>query len=247
MHAYRTAHGDPTPDATKAAQPLAVIHRARVARSVAGAVLAIVAVTALGWSLRSDDRGPARLLLLSWPIAVVAYVSTRAVLRVTGPAMTVGLVAAERRLYGLEVASVALPLTGVAFAAPLTLHSVVAVMDGDLGGFARWMQMTTVLVGHAHHALAIHGWVFASSLHRTRRGEPLEHTWPGALATAVVVSAVPGIVVFAIPPVLVLLTGFFFIPACYLFVQDTLMDERARVRRALRPLDTERAFARRAS
>jgi hypothetical protein len=246
MYSYRTAHCDSTQDTTRAAQALAVIHRARVARSVAGAVLALVAVGALGWSLESEERGPARLLLLAWPVAIVAYVSTRVMLRVTGRGMTVDLVTAEHRLYELEILSVALPLTGVAFASPLTLHSLIAGIDGDLVGFSRWMRMSVILVGHAHLALAIYAWLFADSLHHTRRGEPLERSWLGALGTAVFVSAVPGIVVFAIPPVLALLTGLFFIPPCYLFVQESLMAERARVRGVLR-LDTGRAFARRAS
>jgi hypothetical protein len=225
-------------------EALARIYRARFARGLAGVVLATLAIASMAWALTLDrsvanemEHGPAALLLMSWPAAIASYLFARVFLAAADAGREHRVTVAERSLFSMETASIALPLAGIAFAAPLTLHAGVAVLDGELRGFADWMRISAVLVGHAHLALAGHGLLFARTLHRARSGEEsqrvrVERSWLGGLGVAVMCGIVPGIVLIGIPPVLVLVTGVVFIPASYMTLQIIFAHERAVVRRA---------------
>ena len=244
---YRTFGSDADLAARTAPPSLVSIYHARFARSLAGAVLTVLATTALAWSITFDrstwtesDYGPAALLLVSWPVALGTYLLARALLRATRVARRLDIVLAERSLFGLEVASIALPLAGIAFAAPLTLHAAVGALKGDLNGFVEWMKFSAIIVGHAHLALAAHGWMFARELHRKPSTDEqisvrVERSWLGGLA--VMCGIVPGVVLIGIPPLLVLVTGVVFVPVSYFVLKTIFANERATIRKAFAAAD----------
>jgi hypothetical protein len=134
-----------------------------------------------------------------------------------------------------EFAAVALPLTGISLLAPLTLHWVVAVAflggaSSDEGFRTAWIPVSALIVGHAHLALVIACVWWARSL-RTR--EALEarllinRTWGTALAVTVATACVPGVVLLALPPILVALTGLVFVPWMFRAMAAVLVRERA--------------------
>ena len=139
-------------------------------------------------------------------------------------------IAADR----LERASVALPLMGLALLAPLTIHWLVYVVAnlGDLSHthhFDEWIAMSLVIVGHAHLVLAFLAYRFATKLRRSAAADPAaapgKHGWI-ALAFTTLAGAVPGIVLFAIPPVLVAVTGLVFVPLGFYAVGRRALAER---------------------
>ena len=224
---------------------LDLIYRARVARAAAGAVLGLVAAFVIGSALFNRDSSaqrdalPLQLLLAAWPLALLTYALARAAGRLSAlvaPAVETTAARTEQRLYHVEVASIALPLVGLAFAAPLTLHAGVAALFGNTSGFGAWMALSGMIVGHAHLALALHGWFFARALHRTPANVPLQDGQgaAGAMILLGLCGTVPGVVLLAIPPLLVLVTGTLFVPLAYLAARRTMERERADVARALR-------------
>ena len=136
--------------------------------------------------------------------------------------------------------SVALPLMGLAMLAPLTIHLAVALVVGwmvpaasfDGGGYDGWILSSVVIVGHAHVVLAICGWRFAKRIQVRDRLE-LEtrrhRDWLRAWGFTALASAIPGALLLAIPPLLVLVTGLVFIPAAYLRMTTRVIRERVMI------------------
>jgi hypothetical protein len=195
------------------------------------------------------------LLVGAWPAALVAGLASCAAARaLTSRALDVPLVlsgdpaadlarfeAADplRRLrelaQRLEFGSVALPLAALSLVAPLSIHAVVCVLLG--GGvwvplaeeFGTWIGISALIVGHAHLVLLAMAVGWASSLRRSETSvlrAGVHRSWGRALIVTVGVSAVPGIVLVAIPPLLVLLTGLAFVPAMYLAAAKRVERER---------------------
>jgi hypothetical protein len=248
MDTYRTLHSRAHADLLH--PNLAVIFRIRVARVMFGVVLgasAIVSVLLAGpleglLGAETEQLAPIALLM-SWPLAAAAYLATRGLLRAANATADADIVTQERRLYAIEVAGIALPLAGIAFATPLTLHSFVAMLGGTFEKFGEWMIVSGAVVGHAHLGLALHGWLgFARGLHRTPSTEKLrvglDRSWAGALAVAVACAAVPGVILVALPPVIVLVTGIAFIPIVYGAMERTFARERRTIAHALGALTT---------
>jgi hypothetical protein len=136
----------------------------------------------------------------------------------------------------LERASVALPLMATALLAPLTLHAVVyaagLAFGGDLGKFAAfdgWIALSLVVVGQAHVVLAVFGYRFASKL-RSVATEDIDDEGKTfarkALWWTVLASAVPGAVLYLLPPVLTLLTGLVLSPAMFWTMSKLVIAER---------------------
>lgn len=129
----------------------------------------------------------------------------------------------------LETASVALPLAGLALTAPLAIHALVAWVTTRGEGFHAWMSLSVMLVGHAHLALALCAALFARKLRGTPGVLIAEGTgragWR-ALGVAALVAAVPGIVLLAVPPVLVFVTGALFVPASFAAAGRCVVRER---------------------
>jgi uncharacterized membrane protein YhdT len=140
--------------------------------------------------------------------------------------------ALAHRVSRLETGSVAATLVGWALLAPLTLHLLVAaalarsLADG-LHDFDRWIEASLVLTGVAHVTLALLGCRYAKKLRAWdhERDDAPTAGW-SALGWTILASCVPGIVALAIPPLLVALTGFVFVPATFGFMRWRTTEER---------------------
>jgi hypothetical protein len=140
--------------------------------------------------------------------------------------------AVTHRANRLEHASVAATLVGWALLAPLSLHLLVAAAFSDswvgcVRSFDGWIDASLVLTGIAHLTLALLGWRFANKL---RGWDHESHDAPkggwAAWGWTILASCVPGIIAFAIPPLIVAVTGAVFIPATYSFMRSRISDER---------------------
>lgn len=131
---------------------------------------------------------------------------------------------------GLERSSVALPLMMFALLMPLTIQAIVynPLGFGDSDKFDSWIMMSLVIVGHCHLVLAYLGWRFARNMRSwstqiladKRHREGLV-----AWAITVAVSCFPGIILIAIPPILVAVTGFF-VPIAFYVMARRVVSER---------------------
>jgi hypothetical protein len=130
----------------------------------------------------------------------------------------------------LERRSVAWPLVGASLILPLTLHLPFGVMlnrSNFLESFDWWICASLVLVLPAHLLLAFLSWRFARTLSRWTPSslQPLGSGW-AVFGWVCVAGLVPGVVLFAIPPILVALTGLAFIPAMFSIMRRRVLDER---------------------
>jgi len=222
---------------------VADIHAARSARIAFGACAAAgalamgacAAARMLDQGLASSrDLGVLTAILVgTWPMAIVAHAVTRALARRRFETRLAASIArsgdpradlarledADPRGMAMEivsraeVASVALPLMGLALLLPLTLHLLVALAlssgsgSVDLSGFDGWICWSVLFVGHAHLVLAALCWRYANKA-RKLPGETVRRGWRSEAAVALgltALSAVVPTIVYA--PVLVLATG----------------------------------------
>lgn len=144
---------------------------------------------------------------------------------------------ADRR----ELWSVALPLMAIALLAPLTIHALVygallayqGSLASNVADFNTWVALSLLIVGHAHLVLAFLSYRFAKKLRELPTVE-LEQKggqlgW-NAFWWTVFVSAVPGALLYLIPPLLTLFTGLLFSPAAFRFMRRRVMAEREALR-----------------
>jgi hypothetical protein len=205
---------------------------------------------------RTDRVAATVLLLAAWPTAFVIGAVGRVAARVmlsldariplTGdPAEDLARLEARDPLQDAratarawERRSTALPLAALSLLAPLSIHWVVYILllkapdlrASTFDDFGVWIGMSAVLVGHAHLALLIGSVIWASRL-RTRptvdiRGG-IHRSWATVLAVSAGVACLPGIVLLAIPPILVGLTGVLFVPLMFLGTVRILAAERS--------------------
>lgn len=140
----------------------------------------------------------------------------------------------ERHLSGLETWSSALPLIAMSLLMPLTLHLIVAPLFGPHYDFARsysdWIRISLVIVGHAHLAIALLSYLFARKMKKMETSElaamNVNRNWAKAWGITIGVSAVPGVVLLLVPPILAALTGLVFIPAMFLVMHARVLKER---------------------
>ena len=198
--------------------------------------------------------GSTELLLIAWPLALAAGAAARWVARallarrarvaMSGePALDLrALEAADPlrdacdRAMAWERASAALPLAALSLLAPLTLHGVVWAglahgesLSSAMQDFGAWIGLSAILVGHAHLALLICAVRWAFKL-RTRETAELHvgvhRAWGKALAISGATACLPGLVLLAVPPLLVVATGLLFVPLMYVCTARTLTRER---------------------
>ena len=161
---------------------------------------------------RANDTAPhQRTLLFSvWCAAALIYLLVHQVVRVTRPRDVV-----DCRTAG---ASLALPLAGASLLLPLTIHALVGKLMGVDGHASDgWVVVSLVVVGHAHLVLAFvaarAGWRMGAS---SANGGTIVTSSPWrALAWTTAAAGVPGMVLYAIPPLLTFATGLVFVPAMY--------------------------------
>jgi hypothetical protein len=144
-----------------------------------------------------------------------------------------------------EHASAALPMTGLALLAPLTIHWLVkAVADAAEGRgastaeeFGSWIALSALFVGLAHIMLATHAFVWTRSLRRRSTaavGDSVHAAWMTALGLAVFAGFVPsafcGVEALALlPPLLVAITGLTFVPFMYWATARRVRADRERL------------------
>jgi hypothetical protein len=138
----------------------------------------------------------------------------------------------------LETWSTGLPLAAIALLAPLTLHfgfwvllcAPHASLESCFRDFTQWIRASLLIVGHAHLALVVCTARFARKMRRLDAPQlgamSTGPEWAKALGLAVLVAALPGLLLFAIPPLLAAGTGLAFIPFMYVFMHHRLRTER---------------------
>jgi hypothetical protein len=216
--------------------------------------LAAFACALLGLPSSAERLVSTELLILAWPAALVAGVIGRLLARLLlslrvrevpsgDPGLDLARLEATDPLreardvaMSWERRSTALPLAAVSLLAPLTIHLVVwfalsrpdAITTG-LDDYGTWIALSVVIVGHAHLALLVCAVRWA---YRLRTMETLElqigrgRGWGTALLVSGGLACLPGIVLLAIPPLLVLVTGLAFVPLMYHVTARTLVRER---------------------
>ncbi|MBX3228688.1 MAG: hypothetical protein KIT84_08550 [Labilithrix sp.] len=141
----------------------------------------------------------------------------------------------ERRAQGLELASVGLPIAGVSFLYPLSSHWLFTQLLGggeSAGDFSQWIRVSLAIVGHAHIALAICGFLFAKRLRSlTLEGLidlKIHREWLKAWMITIGISCLPGILLILVPPILVAITGITFIPVLWYVLHSAVVRERSK-------------------
>ncbi len=181
----------------------------RVGRVLFGSVLVVGAVVTVVAALlctkyEALEAAPTpSIFATTWLAALVAYVAGRiggsVWVRVRGVPLQDGML----------FPSLALPLVGMSLVTPLSLHALISLFMNDRLGFEEWTRMALVVVGHVHVALAL---MAARAAWRMSRGE--QHlSGVKILFLTVGVSCVPGVLLLALPPTIVLATGAVFVPA----------------------------------
>jgi hypothetical protein len=194
------------------------------------------------------------LLFLAWPVALavgaMARLLARPLLSVGGRVLLSGnpsvdlarLEATDPLREACDIAmswerkSVALPLAAVSLLAPLSIHGILWAAfshaeraASGMDDFGSWIALSVVIVGHAHLALlacAVH-WTYklrSAPTNELRRG--LGRAWGKALLVSAGIACLPGVVLLAIPPILVVGTGLVFVPVMYHWAARTLERER---------------------
>lgn len=232
------------------------IRSARMARALAGGVGLAGAAWTVGCAIVGDDASPTYALLGSGLAAVATYVLARGALAIAGaserarrwelPRLTGALdvdlaridassplPALRQRLDALEVWSTTLPLAAISLLMPLTLHYLflAAADPTSAESFARWIRISMVIVGHAHLALMALAIAFGRKLTRlSSEGLGLlsiHREWARAWGIAILVAAMPGVLLIAVPPLLSAVTGIVFIPFMFALTRRRLLNERA--------------------
>lgn len=133
-------------------------------------------------------------------------------------------------------ASLILPTVALSLWGPLTLHAPFALILGGVHGLDMWAAASMLLVGHAHIVLAVLASRRASHLVDATDEELISGTFARPLKTprrifwtVVIVSAIPGAIYLAVPPILTAITGLVALPLMR-SVERTILTERARLR-----------------
>ena len=229
------------------------VHAARAGRIAAGSVgiagvLLLPVVGLIDLPLGRTGHGDMVMILLAtWPAMGLAWWyaqrASRHVARVAARApQPTGDPA--RRLHDLSEAqertSVSRPLMALSLLLPISLHGAVALMFALLTGtpdvvrsFDVWIALTIVVVGHAHLVLAWHGWDLADRLERVADEEIMaeaDRSSRAAFWWTVGASAIPGGLLYLIPPIITFVTGAAFCNGLYRLVAARVYQERALLR-----------------
>lgn len=111
----------------------------------------------------------------------------------------------------LAGSGLAVPAVGLALMGPLSLHLLVVPWLGTLRDFDQWVLASLVVTGSAHLTLAIMSGIRAYELGRGRTAITVKMIF----GVVVLVSCIPFIVLYLIPPILVAITGAAFLPVLY--------------------------------
>ena len=229
-----------------------------VATLIGGALRCIDTRSLFGAEARSGDGRLTALLVGSIVAGALAYAparrlarrafdrSMRGALSLSGNAR-IDLVRVERAqprrlardlIARTEASSAALPLVAAALLAPLTLHLMLWLLtslDGAwprVGAFDAWIAMSAPVAGLAHVVLALLAALFGMQLRGKPTAElrvkPAQEGW-FALGITCVAGMIPGAMLILIPPILIGVTGFVFIPASFYLMNRAIVREREAV------------------
>ena len=224
------------------------IHRARVARTVAGTVGAIggLAMMITGVITLATDGHEALAAyvlagaLVALPISyLLAFALApgverrnmeRLLTKSEDPEMDLAVVegASAKSVVSVwadrwENASLTMPLMAVALLGPLTLHAILFVAAGDLDGLGGWIAFSSAIVGHAHLVFAGLAVRYVRQLRAgTLPRNPGLHIW----GWTTIASAIPGVVLLGVPPILTAVTGLFLVYPMCKWAQVALRRER---------------------
>lgn len=241
------------------APELARVRSRRLARIVGGAA-GVLGAAGLPITLFVDQARsplPTEWLFGSVAAALGSWALTRAVLGTVSARALVARAVAGHDLASLDASnpwvriagslsrmeawSLALPLVAASLLGPLAMHgavfSVMSAIDAApfAKSFARWILLSSIIVGHAHLALAICTARYARRLACTETAElsseTLRRAWRSALLSVVVISSAPGILLLGIPPFLTLVTGLVLVPALYAVARAAIVHERSVLQR----------------
>jgi hypothetical protein len=188
------------------------------------------------------------VLIMTWVAAGGAYLLARLLgvvgLRTKNPTWTGSLFEDIRRFAAVQagrrdgrflgVLSLVLPAVAISLLTPLTLHLGFEALTNQGSAdvlfrrFDEWIVMSMIVVGHAHVALAALAGRFGFQVARMPLEQLAVDETRGfkALLWTILVSAVPGIVLFAIPPLLVAVTGVAFVPFLFIATRRIALAER---------------------
>lgn len=219
---------------------------ARAAAGIMGTIggVAMLAVSALSLAYKTGEELNEWVLAVAWAATAATYLVARVDgawrLR-RGMASLVGLTedvdrdlarlegVAPRR-YVRECAeslgrvSIGAPMMAIALLGPLTLHYVVFGIQAR--EFGEWMAFSAAVVGHAHLVLAFVSWRFAKRLFAGEsKGTGLEGI--KALGWTTLTAAIPGALLFLLPPVLTFATGLFVVMPAFFWAHRRASAEHA--------------------
>jgi hypothetical protein len=225
-----------------------------VAIAVAAFAIGLVAFFRRGELVHPDLRTSTELLYLAWPVALVAGALSRLLARpllALGGRVTMSgnpsidlarLESADPLREVCDVAmswerrSAALPMAALSLLAPLSIHGIVwfalarpETADSGMDDFGTWIAVSVILVGHAHLALLVCAVRWACRLRSVETGMlwvGVGRAWGTALLVSGGIACLPGVVLLAIPPILVLVTGLAFVPLMYHWTARTIERER---------------------
>ena len=121
-------------------------------------------------------------------------------------------------------AGVVMPVVGLCLFLPLTLQAPFVFLINWGPSSEIWVLFSAVLVGHVHVFVA---WRMAQAARRMLRGEPATG-WGRIWLESIGVACIPGILLYALPPVLVAVTGVAF-PLLYGWMRRLAATQRALV------------------
>jgi hypothetical protein len=206
----------------------------RIGRITFGSVLfvgvAYLVAACTGWWDGPREINAARVITVTWLCAALAGMLARFI---------AARVCVSQRPDWLFAESLMVPAAGVALLLPITLHMPVALLLGDGEGFDFWVVLSLWITGLPHVVLA------ATSAMRGYQLVAGKIAWsPRRIYLATVVTAcVPFVVLYAVPPVIVALTGLPCLPLLYM-MERIVVRERAEIARLPQPLPRAVAVSR---
>jgi hypothetical protein len=147
---------------------------------------------------------------------------------------------ASARADRLEQLSVAVPLAAWCLCAPLLSHFLVFLCFTDgrferaVNEFDTWILVSMLLTGIAHAVLVFCAVRFARNLRKSNDSAavPVPSSW-APLGWTALAGCVPGVVLYLVPPAMVVVTGLAFVPAVFAFIRSRVLAERSALALAL--------------
>ena len=184
------------------AAPVTRVVAARAARVAFGAMLIAGAVTVAHGAV--TEHRPFGLHQAAWfGVVWASALAAGLAAWLGGHALRIG-----RDPDQLAGSGLAVPAVGLALLGPLSIHLLLVPWLGTLRDFDQWVIASLIITGTAHLALAVMSGIRAYQLARGDTALTVRTIY----GVVVLVSCIPFVVLYLIPPILVALTGLAFLP-----------------------------------